>query len=549
MKTVVFDDQEYQLSDEGNTRDLAGQILGDDYRKVLGGKVKNEIYHLKKSLPYGEAVDFVTIESGEGYRNFQQTVSAVFIMACRELFPEHNVHIQHSLGSGLYAELEGDASFTFKSIELLEKKMQEIIDADYEIDRQKMDASIAYNLFENFNYMDKIRLYQSVDAKKLTVYNIEGHIDTFNGYLAASTGYVNCFKLKYYYPGVLIFFPDKSHSNSIPPYKDLKKLSKIFDETNDWMRILGLSDLGSMNLKLKKGKAEELIRVAEALHEKKIASIADMINKDSDVHLILIAGPSSSGKTTFAERLAMQLKVLGLAPILISADNYFLNRKDTPKNEDGSYDYESLRALDVEALNRDIISLLEGEEVKLPVYNFITGEKEYPENSTRLEKGNMIICEGIHSLNPEMTPLIPNKNKFKVYISALTQLNLDGHNRISTTESRLLRRMIRDNTHRGNPPEKTLEMWNSVRAGEEANIFPYQEEADVMFNSALMYELAVLKKYALPLIQGIDNTSPYFGKMKKIIKFLSYFVDITEEEERHIPRNSLLREFIGFKNI
>lgn len=549
MSTYIVDGQKYEMPECTTTRDLAKKILGEDYKKVLGGRVNNEVYRLKKALPENSEVEFITIKSSEGYRIFQQTVSAVFIMACKNLFPDYNVQIQHSLGPGLYAKFDEDKNFTFKDIKAVEEEMQRIIDADYEIERQKIDAAMAYDLFENCVYNDKLKLYKSVDSKKITIYNINGHIDTFNSYLCASTGYINCFELKYYYPGVLIFHPNSSHPDTIPPYRDLKKLTKIFDETNNWMKIMGVPNLGSLNMKVKEGKSEELIRVAEALQEKKIASIADLIHADRDVHLILIAGPSSSGKTTFAERLAMQMKVLGLNPLMISVDNYFVDRKDTPRNPDGTYDYESLKAVDVNELNHDIIKLLEGATVRLPVYNFLTGEREYPEITTKLEKGNMIICEGIHALNPKMTPLIPNKNKFRIYISALTQLNIDGHNRISTTESRMLRRMVRDAVHRGNSPEDTMGMWEAVRDGEEKNIFPFQEEADVMFNSALLYELAVLKKYAVPMLKEISNESPFYGEIKKILKFLDLFVDITEEEEKNIPRNSLLREFIGFKNV
>jgi len=464
-------------------------------------------------------------------------------MACKELFPERVVRIEHFLGEGLYVEFEDDHSISFKDIEKIEEKMKEIIAKDYPIIRRKIPKAEALELFKKFNYEDKIRLFNTLDREQIDVYTIGDHIDTYHGYLAPSTGYVNIFKLNYYYPGVLILFPSMKSNYQLPKFKELKKLSKVFKEASDWADILDLAYVGSLNEKILNGEIGEVIRISEALHEKKIAKIADSICEDDDIHLILIAGPSASGKTTFSKRLAVQLKVNGKRPVSISVDDYFVDREKTPLNEDGTYDFESIDAIDLDKLNEDLITLLEGGEVELPKFNFITGKRERSGKVIKVDKDHPIILEGIHSLNPKMTSLIPEKNKYKIYISALTQLNIDAHNRIPTTDTRLIRRIVRDIKFRGNDAIRTLDMWTGVRRGEEKYIFPFQEEADIMFDSALVYELAVLKKHIVPLLEEIDSNSVHYGEAKKLLKFLEYFRDI--ENEDIIPANSILREFIG----
>ncbi len=524
-------------------QEMAREEFGEEYRKVLGARIDNRIYPLQYVPDKDMEVEFIDITNVDGYRIFTKTVSCVFIMACKELFPASNVRIEHSLGSTLYCDFSDERVFSFDDLKMITDKMKEIIEADYPIERSRIDAKMAYKLFENFGYDDKIRLFRSIGAEEIDFYNINGHVDTFHGYLAPSTGYVTKFELKYYYPGVLISFPNSKSKGELPPFRELKKLAKVFDETSAWADIMGMSDLGALNEQIMAGKSKEIIRISEAFHEKKIAYIADQICKDSDVHLILIAGPSSSGKTTFANRLMMQLRVNGKRPVAISVDDYFVNRVNTPKNEDGSFDYETIDAIDLKTLNEDLIALLEGRAVELPTYNFLTGEREYNGNVVQLEPGQSIICEGIHSLNPKMTSFIPNKNKYKIYISALTQLNIDSHNRIPTTDLRVIRRMVRDAKFRGNDARNTFEMWSGVRRGEEKYIFPFQEEADIMFDSALVYELAVLKKYAVPMLESIGREFEYYSEARKLLKFLSYVVDI--EDEQPISVNSLLREFIG----
>ncbi|MCK9444189.1 MAG: nucleoside kinase [Tissierellaceae bacterium] len=545
MKLTVFVEGVGEISiKEGSTlKDLSEVAFQKDYKSYLGARIKNEVFNLNKVIENHMYIKFLDISDKDGYRIYTKTISSVFIMACRELFPERVVRIQHFLGEGLYVEFEKEYSISFKEIEKIEEKMKEIILENYPITREKMPKDEAIKLFEEYKYEDKIRLFNSLDREDVHVYTIGGHKDTYHGFLAPTTGYVDIFQLRYYYPGVLILFPSEKSNYQLPKFKELKKLSKVFKETGKWGDILDLAYVGSLNEKIKNNEIPEIIRVSEALHEKKIANIADKICEDDEIHLVLIAGPSSSGKTTFSKRLAVQLKVNGKRPASISVDDYFVNRDKTPLNPDGTFDFETIDAIDLEKLNEDLLVLLEGGEIELPKFDFIKGERERSGKIIKVDKGHPIILEGIHSLNPKMTSLIPEKNKYKIYISALTQLNIDAHNRIPTTDTRLIRRIVRDIKYRGNDAISTLDMWDRVRAGEEKYIFPFQEEADIMFDSALVYELAVLKKYIKPLLEEIDSSSIHFGEAKKLLKFLQYFRDI--ENEDYIPSNSILREFIG----
>lgn len=524
-------------------KDISKEIYRGEYKKYLGAKIGNEVFNLNTIAQENDVIEFFDITDKDGYRIYTKTISAIFIMACKKLYPERRVQVENFLGKGLYVEFEGDYSIDFQEIEQIKKKMSEIIEQDYPIYREKIAKDKAIELFRENNYVDKIRLLNTLDRDKTHIYHIDDHIDTFHGFLAPSTGFVEKFELRYYYPGVLIVFPTRTSKYELPEFKELKKLSKVFKEANEWGDIMDLAYIGSLNEKILNGKVEEVIKISEALHEKKIGKIADRICEDEDIHLILIAGPSSSGKTTFAKRLEIQLKVNGVRPISISVDDYFVDRENTPLNEDGSYNFEIIDAIDLETLNRDLIDLLEGKQVELPKFNFVTGKREKSGNIVKVDKDHPIILEGIHSLNPRMTSYIPDKNKYKIYISALTQLNIDAHNRIPTTDTRLIRRMVRDVKFRGNDVLRTFELWSGVRDGEEKYIFPFQEQADIMFDSALVYELASLKKHALPLLKSVDRESEYYGEAKKLLKFLQYFRDI--EDESIISQNSILREFIG----
>ncbi|MDR7857266.1 nucleoside kinase [Tissierella sp.] len=543
LKVYVEGVGEVLINHGDRLEDISKKVFDKDYKNYLGARINNEVFNLNKTIHEEANISFIDIRDVDGYRIYTKTISAVFIMACKAIFPDRVVRIEHFLGKGLYACFEKGFSFSFKEVEEIQEKMKEIIETDYSISREKLPKDKAMELFKKNNYDDKIRLHNTLEREEIHVYTIGDHIDTYHGYLAPSTGYIEEFELKYYYPGIIILFQSTTSNHQIPEFKELKKLSKVFKEVNDWGDILDLGYVGSLNEKIMDGSIAEVIRVSEALHEKKIAKIADKICEDEDLHLILIAGPSSSGKTTFSRRLAVQLKVNGKRPVTISVDDYFVDREKTPLNEDGTYDFESIDAIDLESLNEDLVKLIEGNEVELPKFNFTTGKREKSGKIIKVDKDHPIIVEGIHSLNPKMTYHIPEKNKYKIYISALTQLNIDAHNRIPTTDTRLIRRIVRDIKYRGNDALRTLEMWSGVRKGEERYIFPFQEEADILFDSALVYELAVLKKHISPLLKEIDNTSIYYGEAKKLLKFLNYFKEI--EDESIIPPNSILREFVG----
>lgn len=529
--------------EEGATLlDVSKKVFKDHYRKYLGARINNEIYHLNKKVKDHMEIVFLSRDR-DGNRIYRQTVSAIFIMAAKKLYDNVDVRIDHSLNSGLYAELDEGHHISFSMIKEIEAKMREIIEDDFDITRENFPREEAIKKFKDYGYYDKVRLYKTLEQEEVSIYKIHDHIDSFHGYLAPSTGFIDQFALKYYYPGVIMLIPNKKNEYNIENFQEQKKLATIFKEASSWLDILDLRDVGSLNEKTNQGTVEEVIRVSEALHEKKIADIADKICSLSDINIVLVAGPTSSGKTTFSNRLITHLRVNGKKPVAISIDDYFLDRDKTPRNKDGTPDFETIDAVDRDALNIDLINLLEGKEIVLSKFNFLTGKREKTGKIIKVDENHPIIIEGIHGLNPKLTEMIPEKNKFKIYISALTQLNIDSHNRISTTDTRLIRRIVRDYNFRGNSVTRSFELWQGVRVGEEKYIFPYQEEADIMFDSALVYELAVLKKYVKPLLEKIDHHSVYYSETKKLLRFLDYFKDIDIEEA--IPPNSLLREFIG----
>jgi uridine kinase len=390
---------------------------------------------------------------------------------------------------------------------------------------------------------DKLRLLKYINLPRINLYRCGDLYDYFYGPMVPSMGYLKVFDLLYYDPGFILMYPQAGDPFHIPPFHDLPKLARIFKEAEEWANILDVGDVGALNDKVVSGEINEIILVNEGLHEKKIANIADMIYAGKDkIKIVLIAGPSSSGKTTFARRLSIQLRVLGLKPYPLSLDDYFVDREHTPKDESGNYDFESIRALDLELFNQHLAALLNGEEVEIPRFNFRTGLREWIGRKYKMEKDAVLVIEGIHGLNEILTSSVPRENKYKIYISALTQLNIDNHNRIPTTDSRLMRRIVRDYLYRDRDAATTILTWPQVRAGEEKNIFPYQEEADIMFNSALVYEMCILKKYAAPLLREIPVSSPAYLEAKRLLTFLSYFL---EAEENAIPNNSIIREFIG----
>ncbi len=420
--------------------------------------------------------------------------------------------------------------------------MLEIVKADEPFYKEAVPKKEAKAIFEKFNMQSKIHLLDYREHDTINLYTCGWLQNYFYGYMVPSTGYLEVFDLLPYDDGVILRHPNKAHPFDLPEFEEHPKLAQIFKEAERWGEIAEVDYVAKLNDCIKHGKHFNVIKIAEALHEKKVAQVADMIS-ESGRRLVLIAGPSSSGKTTFANRLMIQLQVNGLRPVTVSTDDYFVDRTKTPVDEDGNYDFESVDAVDTVQFNIDLGKLLAGEEVELPTFNFQKGEREYTGHKMKIRKDQPIIIEGIHGLNEKLTAAISKKDKFKIYISALTQLNIDDHNRIPTTDIRLLRRIVRDNRYRGHNAQRTIDMWPSVRRGEGRNIFPFQEDADVMFNSALVYELAVLKKHAEPLLEAIEDNEPESVEAKRLLKFLSYFESI--ENDNLIPYSSILKEFIG----
>ena len=523
--------------------DLSKEVFGENYKKYLGGKINNEIFHLTKELDDGMYIKFLNIEDKDGFRIYTRTITSVFVLACKEIFKDKGIKIDYSIGSGLYAEFTDGHKMETGHIEMIKRKMEEIIERDITIERKKYPRDKALELFRENGHGDKIRLYTTLERDRIQTYRIGDYVDGFYGFLAPSTGYTDKFDLKFYYPGVLILYPNKNSKGLVPEYKEQKQLAKLFSRASQWTDMMDLGYVASLNERIMDGSIQDVVMASEIMHERRFAEIADIIACDDDIRIILVSGPTSSGKTSFSKRLTSHLNVLGKRPISLSADDYFVDREKTPLNEEGEYDFEALEAINLDMLNRDLIDLLQGEEVELPKFNFKIGKCERSGEIIRVDKNHPIILEGIHGLNPRLASYIPEKNKFKIYISALTQLNLDSHNRISTRDVRFLRRMVRDVQFRGIDPLTSFELWTNVTKGEDRNIFPYQEEADIMFDTSLIYELNLLKGYAKPLLEMIDNTSIYYGEAKRLLELLKYLKPM--EDISMIPPNSILKEFIG----
>lgn len=505
-------------------------------------RINGIIHELSSTLK--EEGNFEVIDTGTsiGSMAYTRSVQFVLIKAVSELFPEAVVTVEHSINKAFFGEIHKSEPLNIDDIPLIKKKMEEIIQRDLIIEKVSVTKDEAIKIFSQYKMEDKVRLLKYVNFEKVTLYKLEGLYDYFYGPMAYSTGVLKIFELNQYSEGFLMRVPEPSDPHRITKFFDYKKLSKIFYETEQWNNILGVGDVGALNDKVESGEIREIIRVAEGLHEKKIAYIADMIREREKVKIVLIAGPSSSGKTTFSRRLGVQLRVNGLIPIPISLDDYFVDRQFTPRDENGDYNFESIYALDLKLFNENLIDLMDGKEVELPSFNFKKGHRDGYGKKIKLPHNGVIVVEGIHGLNELLTASIAKDYKFKIYISALTQLNIDNHNRISTTEVRMIRRIVRDYKARGYDVESTIKMWPSIRKGEENNIFVYQEEANVMFNSTLVHELCVLKCLAIDELVKIDKTSPVYYEAQKLISFLQFFKNI---DVNYVPQNSILREFIG----
>lgn len=521
---------------------LAKKLQKPDQPLIVAAKCGNLLRELTNEIADDCEMSFIDLSHSDGEKIYQRSLSFLMIRSALKCFDGIKVRVEHSLSKGLYCEFDYSRRLTHEDYELIQKEMEAYVAADLPFEKKNLTVAEASKAFAAYNMTSKVDLMKFRSKSDIRVYELDGVINYFYGYMVPSTGYLKSFVLLKYDDGMILMHPTK-YSPFVPPrFVESPKIAEVFKESEQWSDIMGIGYVSNLNTLIIDDQHKELIQIAEALHEKKIASIADEITRRKK-RVILIAGPSSSGKTTFANRLRIQLKVNNLHPVTISTDNYFVNRDKTPRDENGDYDFEALEAVDVDQFNKDLTDLLDGNEVELPVFNFQTGTREYRGNKLKITEDQPIIIEGIHGLNDALTSKLFKRDKFKIYVSALTQLNIDEHNRIPTTQTRLLRRIVRDNQFRGHSAKRTIGMWSSVRRGEEKNIFPFQEEADEVFNTALPYELAILKKHAIPLLEQIGVDEPEYSEALLLRKFLGYFTSIDDDDL--VPKVSILKEFIG----
>ncbi len=531
--------------------------------RIVAAKVNNDIKELTYEITKDCTVEFIDLSHDDGQRIYRRSLRFLLIKAVHDIYPDRKVVINHSISKGIYCEIKGDTNIggmgdadgvcsiddmggpalTADETQQIEKKMHEIVKAALPFTKTIIPIEEAREIVKKKGRFDLYHVVEHRTKPYFTIYRCEDIDDYFYGYMVPDTGYLEYFKLIFYPPGIIMLFPEKSNPTVVPEFKEQKKLFNIFLEYKNWGQILDVGNVGAVNDVVASGGINDLVLISEGLHEKKIAQIADMVVKEPGAkRVVLISGPSSSGKTTFARRLEIQLRVNGVKPFTLSIDDFFFDRDKTPKDEKGEFDYEAVEAIDIPLFNKVIAGLLSGDDLEIPVFDFLKGRRSDKCRKAKIEQGQIIIIEGIHGLNDELTHMIPKELKFKIYVSALTSMNIDDHNRVPTTDTRLIRRIVRDNKFRSNGALETIKRWPSVRRGEEIHVFPYQESADVMFNSALVYEHGVLKDYAMPLLEKIDKSYPEHSEAKRLIEFLNYFLPISTQ---NIPPNSIIKEFIG----
>lgn len=504
-----------------------------------------KLCELHKKLKRDGVLEFVTTGDEIGHKTYKRSASLLLLKAVYHVAGRKNIKnivLHYSVASGYYYTIDGNVEITEEFLAQVKAYMRELVERKIPILKRSVGTSEAIEIFHEHGMYDKEKLFRFRRGSRVNIYSLDGFEDYFYGFMVNHTGYLKYFELYPYDTGMVLQLPERSNPQEVPPFIPKPKIFQIQKESERWGEMMQADTVGALNEQIVSKGASQLLLVAEALQESKISQIARTIAENKDKKFIMIAGPSSSGKATFSHRLSIQLAAHGLRPHPIAVDNYFVNREDTPLDSEGNYNFECLEAIDVKQFNEDMTRLLQGEEVELPYFNFKTGQREYRGNFMKLGKEDVLVIEGIHCLNDKLSSSLPTESKFKIYISALTQLNIDEHNRIPTTDGRLIRRIVRDARTRGTSAKQTIAMWNSVRRGEEENIFPYQESADVMFNSALIYELAVLKLYAEPLLFSIGKDEPEYNEAKRLLKFLDYFLGVPSES---IPSNSILREFVG----
>jgi len=539
--TVTIDNHPLEAAEGARYRELIARLYPEDKKRVLGVSLRGKVLSLNERAEDGACVGTLTYAQEEGARIYERSLRFVLLLAIRELLPGVRVRMENTTQTGLYARLV-NVNLTAAMVRQIEERMRQLVAADMPFEKLVITREEAIRYFEREGQTDKVRLLKYRAFEHFQQYKCGDMLEYFYGEMAPSTGYTPVFKLEFYMPGLALSLPDPEDPSRPAKFRDQPKLMRCFDESARWAEILGCENAADLNEMIENHHIREFIRINEALQERSINLIADEFIK-SDARLILIAGPSSSGKTTFTHRLRIVLRARGLRPHKLSLDDYYIDRDALPVDENGEIDLEHIDALDLPLFNEHLVRLMQGEMVEAPVYDFTTGKRLPERHPVQVELGQPILVEGIHALNDLLTSEVPHGSKFLIYVSALTTLNLDDHNRIRTTDVRLLRRMVRDHNFRNTTPEETLAMWPSVRRGEANYIFPHQEKADIMFNTSLVYELPILKKYAYPMLCDIPPDSPHFTRARSLVKFLNYIQTVDVEDE--IPLNSILREFIG----
>lgn len=534
----------YEVKEGTTLSDLAKQVQLPQEPIILLAYMDGKLRELFTPMTKDCHVRFVTLKEQAGYMAYKRTATLMFLKACEDLLgtgATTKIALDYSIGNSIFCDFLEDRVIDDAFAQSIQKRMEELAKANLPITKRSLDTDQAAKYFDRIGLKGKKELFQFRRESKTNIYSLDGYDNYFYGYMEPSTGYIPAFLVSAYQHGVVLQIPKRKQTEEIVPFTPQPKLFHVMQRSREWTKTMGVDTVGALNDEITHGNINHLILLQEGLQEKLLADIADEI-VSKNKRIILIAGPSSSGKTTFSHRLSIQLEIAGLTPHPVSMDDYFLDRELSPRDENGNYNFETIASLDVDLLTKHINQLLDGEEIDVPSYNFISGKREYRGHKLKIGEKDVLVMEGIHGLNGTLTNEIPEDAKYRIYVSALNQINLDEHNRIPSSDGRLLRRIVRDAMTRGNDARETISRWDSVRKGEEDNIFPYQEEADVMFNSAQIYEIAVLKQYAEPLLFAVPKDCPEYQEAKRLLKFLEYFLNIPSEA---IPKTSLLREFIG----
>ncbi|HAG68404.1 MAG TPA: nucleoside kinase [Lachnospiraceae bacterium] len=543
--TVAVNNEEREYPRGVTYEDIAREYQSQYDARIVLAVADGKLNELNKKVGRGASVSFLTLKDQSGYQTYKRSACLLLVKSFTDVVGEERIRdfdIEFSISKGYFCSATGDFTLDEKLLKRVKARMDELVKEDVPVCKISYHINDAVEIFRSHNMTDKEKLFRYRRASRVNVYSLEDYHDYYYGYMVPSTGYITAYDLHLYDDGFILQLPTRKNPGVVPDIQVPGKLYKTMKETTEWAKRLGVATVGDLNDKICAGEFNDLVLVQEAMQESGIVRIAEDIAAREGIKFVMIAGPSSSGKTTFSHRLSVQLRAHGFVPHTIALDDYFKNREDTPLDEDGKYNFECLEAIDIEGFNRDMTALLAGETVELPFFNFKTGSREYRGNYKRLGADDILVIEGIHGLNEKMSYALPKESKYKVYISSLTTLNVDEHNRIATTDGRLIRRMVRDHRTRGTSARNTLAMWSSVRRGEEEYIFPFQESADAMFNSALVYELCILKQFAEPLLFAIGKDDSEYLEAKRLLKFLDYFIGVTSE---NLPNNSIIREFVG----